>query len=103
MISTQKIQKIPHAFAHLAVIKQATSDEDTLMLCNTASDLIAEDGIVINDDVDPAADLQMVSLQPFFDAIDECNRIADSSSNDTIKADCKLIADSLIAIIHKLI
>ena len=102
-MATQKIEKIAQAFAHLAVIKQATSDEETLTLCNTASDLIAEDGIVINDQVDPAAELQMVSLQPFFDAIDECNRIADSSSNPTVKEDCKLIADSLIKIIHKLI
>jgi len=100
---TQTIDKMALAFAHLAVIKQATSNTEILDHCKEASDTIAEDGIIINDGVDPAADLQKITFQPFYTAIDECNRIADASSSTAVKESCLTIAQALTTLIHKLI
>ncbi|CAN5531955.1 hypothetical protein BH11BAC1_BH11BAC1_24660 [soil metagenome] len=102
-MATQTIEKLALAFAHLAVIKQATTNTEILDLCKDASDLIAEDGIVITDGVDPAAELQTISFQPFYAAIDECNRIADASSSTAVKESCLTIAQKLTNLIHQLI
>ncbi len=102
-MDTQTIDKLALAFAHLAVIKQATKNTEILNICKEASDLIAEEGIVINDGIDPAANLQKISFQPFYAAIDECNRIADGSSSTAVKASCLAITEKLTSLIHKLI
>lgn len=102
-MATQTTENILKAFAHLAVIRQATTDTEILNLCKTASDTIAEDGIIISDGVDPEAELQKIKFDPFYSAINECNSIADASNSPDVKASCKAIAQSLTAVIEKLI
>ena len=102
-MATQTTENILKAYAHLAVIRQATSDTETLNLCKAASDTIALDEIVINDGVDPTAELQKIKFDPFYAAINECNSIADASNSPAVKASCKAIAQALTAVIEKLI
>ena len=98
-----QIDKIALAFAHLGQIRQATSDAAIRTLLDSAADTLAEDCIVICDEVDPAADLKKIRFDQFYAAIDECNAIADASNSETVKASCFAIVESLTAVIKKLI
>jgi len=81
-MATQTFENIAQALAHLAVIRQATSDATIRDLCvDTATTIAAEvDEVVIVVGVDPAAELQKIKFDPFYAAIDECDAIADASS-----------------------
>ena len=102
-MATQTINKITDALALLSVINQATTDKEIRKLCVKGSETIGLLGIVTVPDVDPAAKLQNIKLDPIYDAINECNSIADASSSKTVKQGCQAIIQSLTAIIQKLI
>lgn len=104
-MATITFENIAQAFAHLTVIRQATSDIEIRTLCDTACSTIAAevDEIVILDGIDPAAELQKIKFDPFYAAIDECNSIADLSTSPTVKAGCLSIVESLNNVMHKLI
>ena len=104
-MATQTFDNIAQAYAHLTVIRKATSDTEIRALCTTACNTIAAgvDDVVITSGVDPAAVLQKLSFDPFYAAIDECNAIADASTSPTVQAACLSIVQSLNKVIHKLI
>ena len=104
-MATKTFDKIAGALAHLAVVRQATEDAEIRDLCMDAASTIKTkvDDIVILDGVDPAADLRLIKFDPLYDAINECNSIADKSSSPTVKGSCLEIVESLTAVIKKLI
>ncbi|CAN5531873.1 hypothetical protein BH11BAC1_BH11BAC1_24650 [soil metagenome] len=104
-MATQTFEKIAKALAHLAIIRQATSETIIRDLCVDAATTIAAevDDLVILVGVDPAAELQKIKFDPFYEAIDECDLIADGTSSPAVKSSCLAIAQSLTAVIHKLI
>ena len=97
------MENISRALAHMSTIRKSTSDTEIRNLCVTATNVIAAESIIINDDIDPAAELKNVSLDPIFAGISECNSIADNTSSETIKQSCREIVQALTAVMHKLI
>ena len=104
-MATKTFDKIAGALAHLAVVIQSTDDAEIRDLCTDAASMIKTkvDDIVIVDDVDPAAELKSIRFEPLYEAINECNSIADKSSSPTVKANCLEIVESLTSVIKKLI
>ena len=104
-MATKTFDKIAGGLAHLAVVIQSTDDAEIRDLCTDAASIIKTkvDDIVIVVDVDPAAELKLIKFDPFFDAINECNSIADKSSSPTVRASCLEIVVALTAVIKKLV
>lgn len=100
---TQTIIKITDALALMAIINQATSDEEIRKLCVKGSETIGLWDIIIVPDVDPEAELRTIKLDKLYAAIDQCNSIADASRSETVKQGCQAIVQSITAIIQKLI
>lgn len=101
-MATKSINKITDALAIIAVIHQATSDDEIRKLCVKGAETIALGGIVTVPDVDPQAELRTIKLDKLYAAIDECNSIAGASRSETVKQGCEAIVQSLTAIIQKL-
>ena len=102
-MTTQTIDNTAKALALMAVIRQASTDGEIRKLCIGACETIGTNAIVITDDVDPAAELRNIKLDPIYAAIDECNSIADASNSDSVKQGCQAIVQSLTSILQKLI
>ena len=102
-MATQTTENIAKALALMSVIRQASSDKEIRELCIKACETIGANEIVVTDDVDPAAELRNIKLDPIYAAIDECNSIADASSSDSVKQGCQAIVQTLTAVLQKLI
>ncbi len=102
-MATQTIDKTANALSLMAVIRQATTDEEIRKICINVCTTIGENSIVITDDTDPAAVFRNIKLDPIYAAIDECNSIADASNSDSVKQGCQAIVQSLTSILQKLI
>jgi hypothetical protein len=102
-MATQTINNIANATALLAIINQATADDEIRRLCKTAAETIGLWEIIIIPDIDPEAVLSNINLDPINAAIDECNAIADASGSETVKQGCHAIKQVLNSILQKLI